>query len=233
MVCLFFVFIQPCHARSKPLRITGIENEQTHAMAAEILKIAYQKIGCRITVDVMPGRRSLAMANNGDSDGDIARILGTENAFPNLVRVPTPIIWFTGAVFSKTVNKSIRSWEDLKGLRIGIIRGVRYSRMNTQGMAPFFAENMHHLFRLLTQDKIEVAVAVLKAGQIEINKNFKDRGIRVIGRPLTIMPLYHFVHKSHKTLVPRLDAELSAMKTRGEMAGILDQAFNDLMGQQP
>ena len=156
-----------CAEDNKSIVITAIQNEQTHAMAKEVVREAYLKIGYDVRFDFFPGKRSLEMANEGESDGDVARIEGTEKKFPGLVPIPIPVIWFDGVVFTKNIVKKINDWKDLNGLRIGIIRGIRYSEIGTKGFSPLFAEDMTHLFKLLDEGRIQVAIAVLKTGKIE------------------------------------------------------------------
>lgn len=169
---------------AKTLKISAIENEQTHAIAKQVLREVYQRLGYRAAFEELPGQRALEWANSGLTDGDVARIAGTEEKYPNLIRVNVPVIHFKGVAFAKRIDRRVDRWEDLKGLGIGVVRGIRYSTIGTEGMTPIFANDMTHLFTILDRGRIEVAVAVLDAGRIEIAKNFKNSGIHVIGAPL-------------------------------------------------
>lgn len=235
--CIFITILFICVSNgisfgdenNKSFFITGIENEQTHAMAKEVLKEAYRRLGYEIKYEFLPGKRSLIMANSGESDGDIARIKGTEKAFRHLVPVPIPIIWFKGVVFTKKINKNIKDWYDLKGLKIGIIRGIRYSEIGTQDLSPLFADDMTHLFKLLDQDMIQVAIATQNAGRLEINRNHKGSDIHVIGEPLFSAPLYHFVNMKNKSIVLQLNLVLQDMEQHGEIKKILVSTFTKML----
>lgn len=214
---------------AKHLTISGIVNEQTHVMAKEVLRVAYNRIGYHVDFLFVPGKRSLEMANKGESDGDIARIQGTAQKYTNLLQLSTPVSSFKGVAFTKTVTKKINSWDDLDGLRIGIIRGIRYSTIGTKERNPYFADDMTHLFHLLEDGRIEVAIAVLNAGRIELHSNFRESGIHVTGTPLYSAPLYHFVHKKNMHLVDDLDTVLEQMAARGEIESILDATLAKLL----
>jgi len=216
----------------KKIVISGIENEQTHAMAKKVLAEAYRRINHQVRFMFVPGRRSMELANEGKTDGEIARILGTELQFPNLIMVPTEVIRFKGVAFTKSVDREINSWDDLKGLKIGVILGVRYSTIGTKGLKPFFADSMFHLFKLLVNDRIDIAIAVLKAGKIELEKNFKNSGIHVIGSPLYSAPLYHFVHKKNLYLIKDLNQTFVNMKDKGEIDLILKTTFRHLLNDK-
>ena len=212
--------------------ISAIANEQTHAIAKLVLQEAYRRIGYGVCFDDLPGKRALEWANNGLTDGDAARIEGTEKKYTNLVPVKIPVIHFNGVAFTKAVDKPIRQWADLRGLRIGVVRGIRYSTIGTEGMAPYFANDMTHLFTLLEEGRIEVAVAVEDAGRIEIHRHFQNRGIHVIGSPLFSAPLYHFVHIRNRSLVDPLEAVLSRMAASGEIQRLRDQALKQLTSDE-
>jgi hypothetical protein len=218
-------------ANSRQVTISAIENEQTHAIAKHILIEAYKHIDYQISFDDLPGKRALEWANNGLTDGDVARIEGTEKKFTNLIPIKIPIIHFQGVVFTKKLNKDITQWNDLKGLRIGVVRGIRYSTIGTEGMEPFFANDMTHLFSILNKGRIEVAVAVLDAGIIEIERNYKNSGIHVIGSPLFSSPLYHFVHKKNNHLVAPLEKILLEMTSSGRIEKLKSQVLNQLKNQ--
>lgn len=212
------------------VNISAIESEQTHFMAKEVLREAYRRIGYDVIFTFLPAKRSLEMANFGKFDGDVARIKGTESVYPNLIQIPTPVISFKGVAFSKNISRAIKTWRDLKGLRVGIIRGIRYSEIQTKTLSPYFAEDMPHLFRLLDEDKIQIAIAVLKAGIIEINRHYKNSGIHIIGEPLYSSSLYHFVHKRNMHLVPMLDNALKEMENQGRTSKIIEAVFQKQMG---
>ena len=216
-------------ASTRVLEVSAIENEQTHAMAMEILREAYSRIGYQVNFVLLPAQRALIWANEGKTDGDVARIVGTEKKYPNLAPVPTPVAYFNGVVFTRTVTKPIKRWADLNGLRVGIIRGIRYSAIGTANMQPFEANDMTHLFTLLDADRIQVAVAVREAGLIEIERNFKNKGFHAIGPPLYSAPLHHFLHLKNKALIAPLNAALEAMVRKGEFDLIHKKAFERLM----
>ena len=211
---------------TKTIEISAIVNEQTHAVAKAVLQEAYRRIGYHVKFDDLPGQRALEWANSGMTDGDVARIEGTERKYPNLIQVKTPVIYFQGVAFVKDIDRKIETWSDLNGLRIGIVRGIRYAEIGTKGMAPLLAHDMRHLFTLLDLARIQVAVAVLDAGKIEIHRHFRDSGIHPVGLPLYSSPLYHFVHNRNRHLVKKLDQVLAEMTRTGEIDQLWQQAID-------
>jgi len=210
---------------TKHITLSAIDNEQTHTATILILREAYHRIGYTVTFELLPGKRALILANSGETDGDVARIKGTESKFQNLLPVPTPIIQFKGGVFTKRVSKQINSWSDLQGLSIGIIRGIRYSELGTKGMDRTIAHDMSHLFTLLDRNRIDVAIAVIRAGELEISENFPNSGIHLLGKPVFVAPLFHFLHKKNAQLIPLLNATFQDMSTSGILGDLYEHSF--------
>ncbi len=222
---------QQAGGQPKTIVLSAISNEQTHELAKDVVRAAYKKIGFAVEFNDVPARRALEWANIGITDGDLARIDGTEKKFTNLIKISTPVTEFKGVVFTKHIKKDISSWKDLKELSIGIIGGIRYSDIGTKGLNRILAQDMPHLFKLLSKDRIDVAVAVLDAGRIEIHKNFKGEQIHVIGHPIFSAPLFHFVHKKNKALVPQLEAAFQEMMKNGEIESIRKKALSEALSQ--
>ncbi len=65
--------------------------ELFRGIGAEILKVAYGKIGIPIEMAVMPGKRALKESSKVKADGEVHRIFKIGEVYPTLIRVPTPI----------------------------------------------------------------------------------------------------------------------------------------------
>lgn len=208
--------------------LSAIDKEQTHAVAAEILTEVYGQIGYNVSFKYVSPNRSLKYANDGVTDGDVARIAGTESKFTNLIPVSIPIMWFYGGVFTKSVKKNIESWGDLDGLRVGTIRGIRYSDIGTEGMNRHFADDMTSLFNMLDRDQVDVVVSVVAAGEIEVLQNFPNKGIHLAGKPIFKAPLYHFLHKKNIKLIPLLETVLKEMEQEGTLGSLHLDSLNDV-----
>ena len=231
---VLFMLVSPAFGQQdsrRSLVISAIANEQTHELSKEVVRVAYEKMGMDVQFLDLPARRGLEWANSGKTDGDLARIDGTDKKFTNLIKILTPVILFQGVVFTKKIERNIRSWEDLKGLSVGIIGGIRYSDIGTKGLDRVIAKDMVQLFMLLAKERIDVAVAVLDAGKIEINRHHREAKLHVIGQPLFVASLFHFVHKKNIDLVPQLESVLQEMMESGETSKILEQTMNKALSQ--
>lgn len=215
----------PASVAAKSVVISVIANEETHELAKPVVREAYRRIGYTVTFDPLPARRALEWANDGVTDGDLARIAGTEKQYPNLIRISPPVIHFKGVAFATDLDRPISKWRDLEGLSVGIVRGIRYSEMGTEGMNPIPTNDMTHLFKLLKLGRIDVAVAVLDAGRIEIHRHYPDAGIHPVGKPLHAAPLYHYIHVKNGHLIQKLEAALREMEADGEIEALREKAL--------
>ncbi len=219
----------PASSTAKSAVISVIANEQTHELAKPVVREAYRRIGYSVAFDPLPARRALEWANDGVTDGDLARIADTEKQYPNLIRISPPVIHFKGVAFAADLDRPVSKWQDLKGLSVGIVRGIRYSEIGTEGLDPIPTNDMTHLFKLLKLGRIDVAVAVLDAGRIEIHRNYREAGIHPVGDPLHAAPLFHYVHVKNGHLVQKLEAALKEMETEGEIEALREKALKEAL----
>lgn len=84
-IVMLFMMVSPVFGQQDSRRrlvISAIENEQTHELAKEVVRVGYEKMGIAVEFLDLPARRGLEWANSGKTDGDLARIDGTEKNLP-------------------------------------------------------------------------------------------------------------------------------------------------------
>ena len=209
------------------IRLSGIQKSAIHSIAAEILKEAFTNMDCELSVKFLPGRRSLEWAQEGVTDGDIARIAGMDKQFSNLIRVPSSIISMEGIPFSIS-QYDINGWEDLRGLTIGIVRGILYAEIGTRGMKVFYGTDTPSLFRLLKEGRVDVVVATKVAGNVEISRSFAGSGIHATGPALHKAELFTYINKNKAAYVDPLSRAIQAMKANGRTDEIYQQTIRKL-----
>ena len=138
--------------------------------------------------------------------------------------VPVAINALKGSVFTKTPGKNIRKWEDLRPLKIGLRLGAKYAEYGTQGMNVVSAPTNQMVFSMLDRNRIDVAISTALEGSIMIRK-LRLEGITIIERPLVTLDLFHFLHKKHETIIPRITKALEAMAKEGRIEMIRKKAF--------
>ncbi|MBT3989761.1 MAG: transporter substrate-binding domain-containing protein [Rhodospirillaceae bacterium] len=196
-----------------------------HAQISEnILKEAYARIGIVITTKEFSGERALRESNSGRLDGEVNRIRGIDKNYKNLRIVPVAINALKGTVFTKLPELKIRKWQDLKSLTIGLRLGAKFAEYNTQGMRVISAATNKMVFRMLDRDRVDVVISTALEGTITKMK-LELKGISMVEPPLVTLDLFHFLHKDHEDLLPRITAALKAMEREARIKKIRDTAF--------
>ena len=112
----------------------SLEYSVYQSMAQRILKTAYSRIGKSVEFKKSPAARSLVNADSGITDGELARIAGLENIYPNLIRVAIPIAYDEVFIYSKKFNFKVEGWHSLLPYKIGYLSGFQRAEQRTAGM---------------------------------------------------------------------------------------------------
>jgi polar amino acid transport system substrate-binding protein len=174
----------------------------------------FRRIEVELRLVKLPAERALLLANDGLEDGDLTRIAGLEEQYPNLVRVPEKLIDWDFAAFSKDASIPV-NFEAIRRHSVGLIRGWKIYERNMAGAEHVTTvDDPQQLFRLLDRDRIEVALYTRWMGLALIQKQgLKD--IRPLEPPLVSRAMYIYLNKRHAKLVPKLAEALRALKREG------------------
>jgi polar amino acid transport system substrate-binding protein len=177
----------------------------------QLVITAFNRIGREAKIVPMPAERSLINANRGINDGDLLRVEGIEKLYTNLVRVPVRLIDFEFVAFTKQALPPFSTWKDLKPYSVAIIRGWKILETNVQGTACLTkVENADILFQLLESDRADIVIYERLQGYHVIRKlGISD--IQVVEPPLITKPMFLYLHKKHRSLIPALEKALKEL----------------------
>lgn len=200
--------------------------EQT-GMLDLIVKEAFRRIGYDAEIVFNPTERSLVDVNAGLLDGEINRIQGMEQQFPNLVRVPEPNMTMHFVAFSKK-EFDTSDWESIRNLQIGIVNGWKILETNTAGF-PHVTKTPTEteLFRMLELNRIDVALYAKLTGYEQLQLHSYD-DIQHLEPPLASRDMFLYLHKSHADLVEPVAEALRSMKVDGTYDRIVSTSTNSL-----
>ena len=228
VICLT-LFCTTSHSE-EPLRFAQIVDTPDQVIGAEILEVAYKRLGIPIKIVQMPGRRALRESSEGRIDGEIHRILSIGNDYPTLIRVPTPINYIEPTVFSKNERFAVTGCPDLKDYRIGIVRGVRHAEACTRGMKHVqIVGHSNLLMQILDKGRVDIVITARINGLLQLKKLNLD-SIYPLSPPLSRRLVYHYLHKKHKALVPKIDRVFKEMQESGELERLREEYFKKLLG---
>lgn len=190
---------------------TLLEEDPATSIAERVVTEAYRRLGLPVQVRHLPGERSLRSANNGDTDGELYRKLGMERDYPNLVIVPVPLLTYEIVIFTQGTHFVVNGWDSLRPYTIGYVKSIKIVEQNTQGMRVEVAGTLRQAFLKMTLGRSDVVVANRTSGLAALKElNLTD--IKVLSPPLATFPVFHYLHKKHAALVPRLTAVLQQMQ---------------------
>ena len=220
VIVSFFVFSENIKAESY-LKFSGIKNSVNHKICARMLEKVYENLGIRIRIQAFPANRALILSNSGEFDGEVQRIDGIEENYPNLIKVPEPIFVLEASVFVKNAEITIEGWSSLKTYRIGIPRGIKYLETNTDGMNRIIASSIEQLFYLLDASRVDIVIISTNYGK-EFLENHRNLNIMLITPPIIKVPLYHYLHKKHKAIVSIVKDNIKQLKEEGKLDNFIE-----------
>ena len=227
--CLSFCGVfssAPVHADSRPMNprhllvFTSFPSDGMALLFRRILTEAYGRIGYDVKIEGVPAERALVMSNQGEVDGEAARVSVIEIACPNLIRVPTPLYINRVVAFSRVGDIDLSSgWEALYPYRVGVVRGYKFVNKMTASMNRVVAPDYENLFIMLENGRLDVAVTEY-FDALPTLKELQPNNVRILVPPLAYNPMYHYLHKGHADLVPKIDKVLRDMRREGRMQAI-------------
>lgn len=189
---------------------------------------AFRRNGLALELVKLPAERALQNANNGIDDGDLSRIAGLEQHYPNLIRVPEKLFDMDFVVFTNSPKVTASDLETIARYNVGLIRGWKILETKTAGMPYVTAvRNAETLFNMLSKKRIEIALYSRWMGTA-LSKKLGIANVRVIDPPLASKEMFMYLNKKHKDLIPRLAESLRQIKQEGMYEKIFSEKLKAL-----
>lgn len=201
-----------------------LSNPAGNGMLDRIMYAVFERLDIPCEIVFTGTERSLHDVNSGVLDAEMNRIAGMEEMYPNLVRVPEPNMVMEFVAFARE-DYPIDSWESIRNLDIGIVKGWKILENNTEGF-PFvtFVPTEVELFNMLRKDRIDVALYSRLTGYAVI-KELAITGIRHLDPPLAKREMFLYVHTSKAYLAEDIAGALRALKADGTYDRIVREAL--------
>ncbi|WP_031480359.1 substrate-binding periplasmic protein [Maridesulfovibrio frigidus] len=198
-----------------------------------VLEEAYGRINIEIELKPYPVLRSLHSSSTGLVDGELFKIKGLEEKHPNLIMIPVPINTVESMILSKKRPEPFTGWQSLAPLKIGIYRGVLFTKKKTAkaGCTKVFEIETHdQIYRMLELDRIDIAI-LTRISSLKLLRKFGPTDIKLIEPPLETFPVYHYLNKKHSNLVPKITAALKEMQKEGRIQQIRNEVIQKEFGE--
>lgn len=189
--------------------------------SANTIKIAYKELNYNIEFPIYPSKRALIQTNNGDIDGISARIEGIEKSYKNLIRIPIAICRMIITLYS-TQDIKLTSLNDLAKYKVSFQKGnIAIAKLLKNVKTTKVTSNLQ-LFKMLSSKRVDIIVTGESTAQNYINKNNINL-IQRLSYSLPEIPLYHYLHKKHQTLIPNITDKLIELEKKGIVEKIIRQ----------
>ena len=182
---------------------------------------AFGRMGYGFKLISQPGERAMIDANQGAVDGEAGRVVSIDqDKYPNLMRVPYPIVTMQDGAYAIDASIQIEGWESLVGkpYRVGLLKGLK----SVEQKLSHYVEKKH----ILTLSDVEQCLQMLMAKRIDVfiagtliqdsayMKSGAYKEVKCVGIVETKV-LYPWLNKRHRDLVQPLADTLEAMKSEG------------------
>lgn len=205
-------------AKADTFRVSTAEFPESKAIT-NLLKEVYRQLGHDIEVVYKPAKRSLVDVNSGASDAELARIIGTETEYPNLVRVEEPVFALSfSAIVNAKSNIWLSSWSELKKHSLGYPRGYRILDIRTRELNATAASSSDAIAKMVKGGRFEVGLVITSDADRLASQNPE---IVVLKPPIESVTLYHYLNVKHRRLVPALEEILIKFNDSGQAKELL------------
>lgn len=193
-----------------------------------VLTEAYGKMGISVGFLERPGERALRQVNEGFAAGVLFRIAGISKIYRNMVQITVPLMVAEARVFTVGHDIKINSWESIRPYHVGLQRGHKFVEFNSQEMLRTVVPHRGSAFKMLQAGRIDITIADRFVGQENIQK-YRLSKVKMLSPALAYNPLFHYLNKKHKDMVPRITAVLRGMEKSGRLKTILAEVEANLM----
>jgi polar amino acid transport system substrate-binding protein len=187
--------------------------EQTGFMD-KVAKEAFRRIGITLKTVQLPAERGLINANKGIEDGEMSRIAGLQETYPNLIQVPEKIMDWEFVVFSKQAIALDAGWDSLKNYTVAYMNGWKILERHVPESHSLKVSTPEQLFTMLKKNRTDLIIYE-RWGGLLYAKRFGLDNVITINPPLAVRAMFIYLNKRHKALVPKLAAAIKQLKNDG------------------
>lgn len=228
-VCLFLLIIIFTNTiyNSEIFKISsGPPDHPTVIITSSIIEEAYNRLGLKTKFNYTSWVRSLEIANSGESDAELCRKADINKKYPNLIMIEVPLTFIRMVIFSKQQELDITSWENLSDYRISYLRGIKRIEEKTIGFNVYPMNKLEDAFKLLENNRVDVVIVDYFNG-LKTIKSMGLENIYALEDTLEKNPLYHYLHKNHENLLPKLEKILLDMTEDGTIDKITKKILDN------
>ena len=199
-----------------------------------ILIEAYRRAGYKVRFVYSPDSslgENLKLPRHEGYDGELARIDGMDEEYPELVKVYSPVSWVEPVAISRKNLSTRYGWYSIRQKKVGILVYSVFSNIVTIGSRRVTAKSIDELMKLLVTDKVDVVVLPALTAKMYVKK-YMDAGVMLISPSLENILLYHYLNKKYAPLADELSKIIRNMLYDGTVAKIRERTLKNIFPEK-
>jgi ABC-type amino acid transport substrate-binding protein len=193
-------------------------------IAESVVSEACRRNNIKVEFIPVPPLRSAVMADNGELDGELIRVMDFIQAHPNRIRISTPVSRVDIALYSLHAEDARLTRDELAKRTTAIARGIFAVNKHTASLSPTEASSLKNAFMMLENKRVEQVIFL----SIETDEYLRTAGLQGIYKHPVMWvtePLYVSLNKRHTELADKLNKTLSEMQKEG----LIEKIYNDYL----
>ncbi|GAA6129786.1 transporter substrate-binding domain-containing protein [Halopseudomonas sabulinigri] len=216
---LWLVLAGSAAADESPLVFSMLPGNPVNSIAAPLIVEIYQRAGISVVPTAVPPLRETRMLEEGALDGIVGKFENFELAHPEVVRIPVPLETIQIAAFVTDQTPDLPSLLQRDNLRLGALRGIDY-QLQLSGLRQWvFVNEPGQLMHMLVRGRVDAAISVDISG-LRLARELPQAPIRMLEPELRELRVYHYLHRKHADLVPKITAVMQAMYDQGYLQAL-------------
>ena len=187
-----------------------------------LMEEAYAELGIELVYLDMPRARSIVEANAGRIAGELGRLPGLEQDYPNLIRLEFPLFRYQLVIVADRRQCGLCELGDLENLAYvnGMYGAEQRLTQHSYSRPTVQAVDLEQLLLMYQGNRVKAIIL----------NDFEARQLGLLDDPHNVMvPIfteigYHYLHKQHADLVPQLSAVLERLHNEGRVTAIMREA---------
>ncbi|MBO6826754.1 MAG: transporter substrate-binding domain-containing protein [Sneathiella sp.] len=203
------------------LNCLNLENCQRPEME-DFFREAYTRAGHKVEFRYAPMLRNYQLVQQGQQDAGFVRTLEALEQSTSLVPVPYPLFHIRYYAMYLRDGITVKTLDDLKNYNTGVPRGhlALMKLAREKGIKLNEVKDLANAFRMMKENRLDlVFMNRTLADEIVTKLDLEDT--LKISEPVHEVVTYHFVHKRHRTLAPKLARIFQEMHDDGTSQRLL------------
>lgn len=187
---------------------TGPEDNYYIQYSVPLLTEVYNELNINPKFVFTSFKRSLIDVDKGIADAEAFRASVVDTIYPDIIIVNEPLFYIRIMAYTSNPNLNVLSWNNLAGLKVGIIRGIKLSEEYTKNVDIVSSNTHEEAFKLLVKYRVDVVIS----GELVADKIISNYpNFNFNKHVLEESPAYHFVNIKHKNLIPELEKAIKKL----------------------